>query len=77
MKFAAWKLGFRIKEVPIIFKDRKLGASKMNKGIVKEGILGVLNLRWQSLFKNYHHRVKNIEPKSMPSFTNEMAVEGK
>jgi dolichol-phosphate mannosyltransferase len=31
----------------------------MNKGIVKEGILGVLNLRWHSLFKNYRNRVKN------------------
>jgi dolichol-phosphate mannosyltransferase len=59
MKFAAWKLGFKIKEVPIIFEDRKFGISKMNKGIVKEGILGVLNLRWQSLFKNYRNRVKN------------------
>jgi dolichol-phosphate mannosyltransferase len=59
MKFAAWKLGFKIKEVPIIFEDRKFGVSKMNKGIVKEGILGVLNLRWQSLFKNYRNRVKN------------------
>jgi dolichol-phosphate mannosyltransferase len=77
MKFASWKLGFKIKEVPIIFKDRKLGASKMNKGIVKEGILGVLNLRWQSLFKNYRSRVKNMEPKSIPSFGNEMVVEGK
>jgi dolichol-phosphate mannosyltransferase len=59
MKFAAWKLGFKIKEVPIIFEDRRFGVSKMNKGIVKEGILGVLNLRWQSLFKNYRNRVKN------------------
>ena len=74
MKFAAWKLGFRIKEVPIIFKDRKLGSSKMNKGIVKEGILGVLNLRWQSWFKNYSNRVKNIESKPIPTFSNEMAV---
>ena len=57
MKFAAWKLGFKIIEVPITFKDRKLGASKMNKGIIKEGILGVLNLRWQSWFKNYRKRV--------------------
>ena len=57
MKFAAWKLGFIIKEVPITFRDRKLGQSKMNKGIIKEGILGVLKLRWQSLFKNYRRRV--------------------
>ena len=65
MKFAAWKLGFKIVEVPITFRDRKLGASKMNKGIVKEGILGVLKLRWQSLFKNYRKRVSKNE--SLPS----------
>jgi len=59
MKFAAWKLGFKIKEVPIIFMDRKYGISKMHKGIVKEGILGVLKLRWYSLFKDYRNRVKN------------------
>lgn len=59
MKFAAWKLHFKIAEVPITFIDRKLGVSKMNKGIVKEGILGVLNLRWQSIFKNYHRRMKS------------------
>ena len=59
MKFAAWKLGFIIKEVPITFKDRKLGESKMNKGIIKEGVLGVLKLRWMSLFKNYRNNVKN------------------
>ena len=61
MKFAAWKLGFRIFEVPIIFQDRKLGASKMNKGIIKEGILGVVQLKWQSLFKNYRHKVARKE----------------
>ena len=59
MKFAAWKLGFNITEVPITFIDRQLGASKMNKGIVKEGVLGVLKLRWQSIFKNYRNRVTN------------------
>ena len=60
MKFASWKLGFQIKEVPITFIDRKLGASKMNKGIVKEGVLGVLKLKWMSIFKNYRSRVKNV-----------------
>jgi dolichol-phosphate mannosyltransferase len=71
MKFAAWKLGFKIIEVPITFKDRKLGASKMNKGIVKEGILGVLQLKWQSIFKNYRKRVANtdnISGKTSPLF---------
>lgn len=58
MKFAAWKLGFTIKEVPIIFKDRKIGVSKMNKGIIKEGVLGVISIQWQSMFKNYRKRVK-------------------
>ncbi|HZK63862.1 MAG TPA: polyprenol monophosphomannose synthase [Puia sp.] len=76
MKFAAWKLGFKIKEVPIIFEDRKLGVSKMNKGIVKEGILGVLKLRWNSLFKNYRRRVKNAGP-VVNHFSQNMAVGGK
>ncbi len=57
MKFATWKLGFKIVEVPITFKDRKLGASKMNKGIIKEGIFGVLQLKWQSIYKNYRRRL--------------------
>ena len=59
MKFAAWKLGFKLKEVPIQFEDRQFGESKMNRGIVKEGILGVLKLRWYSLFTNYRRRVKS------------------
>jgi dolichol-phosphate mannosyltransferase len=58
MKFVAWKLGFKIKEVPIHFEDRKFGESKMSKGIIQEGVLGVLQLRWSSLFKNYRKRVK-------------------
>ncbi len=62
MKFAAWKLNFLIAEVPITFIDRKHGESKMNKGIVKEGILGVLKLRWMSMFKNYRRNVKNKSP---------------
>ncbi|MDR0792224.1 MAG: polyprenol monophosphomannose synthase [Chitinophagaceae bacterium] len=59
MKFAAWKLGFNIVEVPITFIDRKVGVSKMNKGILKEGILGVLRLQWQSMFKNYRRKVNS------------------
>lgn len=61
MKFTAWKLGFKIKEVPITFKDRKEGYSKMSKGIVKEGILGVLKIQWESLFRKYERRVRNSE----------------
>lgn len=63
MKFASWKLGFKITEVPITFIDRKLGNSKMNKGIVKEGILGVLKLKWQSMFKRYSNKVKSVPAK--------------
>jgi dolichol-phosphate mannosyltransferase len=58
MKFASWKLGFKIVEVPITFIDRKIGVSKMSKGIIKEGVLGVLKIQWQSLFKKYRKRVK-------------------
>jgi dolichol-phosphate mannosyltransferase len=65
MKFAAWKLGFKIVEVPIIFEDRKHGSSKMHKGIVKEGILGVLKLRWYSLFKDYRNKMKAEDPLSV------------
>jgi dolichol-phosphate mannosyltransferase len=53
MKFTAWKHGFRIVEVPIIFTDRTEGTSKMSKGIFKEAILGVMQMRWKSLFRKY------------------------
>lgn len=62
MKFAAWKLKFKIVEVPITFIDRRLGTSKMNKGILKEGVLGVLKIQWQSMFKNYRRRLKKSSP---------------
>lgn len=76
MKFAAWKLGFSIKEVPITFIDRKYGVSKMNKGIVKEGILGVLQLKWMSMFKNYRNRVKNVSDANTYQ-SHKVLVEGK
>lgn len=51
MKYRAWKLGFKIKEVPITFKDRKEGVSKMSSGIVKEAMYGVWKMRG---FSNTH-----------------------
>ncbi len=56
MKYTAWKLGFIIIEVPIIFTDRTMGESKMSKGIFREAVLGVISLRWRSLFTNYKPR---------------------
>lgn len=53
MKFTAWKHGFKIIEVPIIFTDRTEGTSKMSKGIFKEAILGVIKIRWKSFFHKY------------------------
>ncbi|MEQ6119929.1 polyprenol monophosphomannose synthase [Reichenbachiella sp. MALMAid0571] len=55
MKFLAWKYGFKIKEVPIIFTDRTKGTSKMSSGIFREAVLGVIQLKIYSLFKKYHH----------------------
>ncbi|MBC7553459.1 MAG: polyprenol monophosphomannose synthase [Taibaiella sp.] len=45
MKYRAWKLGFKIKEVPITFEDRKEGVSKMSSGIIKEAMYGVWKMR--------------------------------
>ncbi len=53
MKFTAWKLGFKIKEVSIIFKDRTLGTSKMSKGIFSEAIFGVIGLKIRSWFRKW------------------------
>ncbi len=51
MKFTAWKLGYKIKEVDVIFTDRTEGTSKMSGGIFKEAIFGVLELKLKSIFK--------------------------
>ena len=59
MKFTALKCGFRLTEVPIVFTDRTEGTSKMSKGIFKEAILGVLQMKWQSLFRKYPNGKSN------------------
>lgn len=53
MKFTTWKYGFKVAEVPIIFTDRTLGESKMSTKIFKEALLGVLQMRISSIFRNY------------------------
>ncbi len=53
MKFTAWKFGFNIIEVPIIFTDRRAGSSKMSGGIVNEAIWGIIKLKINSFFRNY------------------------
>ena len=60
MKFAAWKLGYKIKEVPITFVDRKIGTSKMSKGIIKEAMFGVLNMQWQSSTGKFVKMIKRL-----------------
>ena len=50
MNFKAWKKGFRIKEIPIIFVDRVKGNSKMSKKIVREAVFMVWKLRFKSIF---------------------------
>ena len=59
MKFTAFKMGCRIKEVPIIFVNRVLGTSKMNSSIFGEAVFGVLQLRIRSWFKKYHQLAKH------------------
>ncbi len=53
MKFTAYKIGFKIKEVPVIFVNRKEGTSKMSGGIFGEAFFGVLRMRWDGWFRKY------------------------
>ncbi len=53
MKFTAYKCGFNVVEVPIIFTNRVLGVSKMNSSIFGEAVFGVIQLKWQSFFRKY------------------------
>ena len=53
MKFTNFNMGYKIKEVPIIFTDRKEGTSKMSGGIFNEAMWGVLKMKWRSFWKKY------------------------
>nr|WP_294944529.1 polyprenol monophosphomannose synthase [uncultured Mucilaginibacter sp.] len=53
MKFTTIKHGFKVKEIPIIFTDRTAGTSKMSKGIFKEAVFGVLQMKFNSIFRKY------------------------
>ncbi len=59
MKFTAYKCGFKIKEVPVIFVNRELGTSKMSGGIFSEALFGVMRLRWDGWFRKYPRKVEN------------------
>ena len=66
MKFKAYKKGFKIIEIPIIFTDRTKGKSKMSSGIISEAIFGVITMKWKSLFKkskkmSNHTLIKNAK----------------
>jgi len=52
MKFRAWKKKFKITEIPIIFKDRERGVSKLNSSIIKEAVFGVLKMKIKSMFSS-------------------------
>ncbi|MBE9660492.1 polyprenol monophosphomannose synthase [Mucilaginibacter myungsuensis] len=53
MKYTTIKHGFNVVEIPIIFTDRTVGTSKMSKGIFKEAILGVIQMKINSIFRKY------------------------
>ena len=53
MKFTAYKIGFKIKEVPVVFVNRREGTSKMSGGIFGEAFLGVMRLRLDGWFRKY------------------------
>jgi dolichol-phosphate mannosyltransferase len=53
MKYTAYKIGFHLKEVPIVFINRVEGVSKMSGGIFNEAFFGVIQLKWHSFFHKY------------------------
>ncbi|GAB3648060.1 polyprenol monophosphomannose synthase [Echinicola sediminis] len=64
MKFTAWKLGYKIIEIPIIFTDRTRGTSKMSTKIFKEAVLGVISMKAKSIFRPYKKAKKANQSES-------------
>ena len=62
MKFTAYKCGFKIIEVPVIFINRELGTSKMNGSIFGEAVFGVIKLKLNSWFHKYPQKAGNNKP---------------
>ena len=67
MKFTAYRLGFHLKEVPIIFVNRVEGVSKMSGGIFEEALFGVIRLKLDSIFKKYPKRNESAADKKRPA----------
>ena len=59
MKYRSWKMNFKIKEIPIIFRDRELGDSKISKKIIWEGVFGVFRLIFRNMFFSNEFKRKN------------------
>ena len=64
MKYTAHKIGFKIKEVPVIFVNRREGTSKMSGGIFSEAFFGVMRLRWDGWFRKYPKMPAEADPKA-------------
>ena len=62
MKFTAHRMGFKIKEIPIVFVNRVLGTSKMNSSIFFEALWGVIKLRWDSIFNKARFTRRPLPP---------------
>ena len=52
MKFRTWKKGFKVAEIPIVFKDRERGVSKLNSSIIQEAVVGVLKMKIKSIISS-------------------------
>ncbi len=63
MKFTAFKCGFNIVEVPIVFVNRVLGVSKMSGGIFSEAVFGIMSLKWKSMFRKFPQKNTQAQKK--------------